>query len=75
MTVCQQNLHHVQKLQKQVHDKGIKPQNYALGDKVWLNSKHLKTNWNRKLEAKFLISFQVLHLLGKQACKLKLPKK
>ena len=34
MTVCQQNLHHAQKLQKQAHDKGVKPQNYAPGDRV-----------------------------------------
>ena len=25
MTVCQQNLHHAQKLQKRGHDKGVKP--------------------------------------------------
>ena len=54
MAVCQQNLHHAQELQKQAHDKGVKPQSYASGDKVWLSSKHLRTKWNRKLEAKFL---------------------
>ena len=43
MIVCQQNLHHTQKLQKQVHNKGAKPQSYAPGKKVWLSSKHLKT--------------------------------
>ena len=75
MAVCQQNLHHAQELQKQAHDKGVKPQSYALGNKVWLSSKHLKTKRNRKLEAKFLGPFQVLHLVGKQAYKLKLPKK
>ena len=39
MTVCQQNLYHAQKLQKQAHNKNVKPQNYASGKKVWLNSK------------------------------------
>ena len=34
MVACQQNLHHAQELQKQAHYKGIKPQSYALGDKV-----------------------------------------
>ena len=34
MIVCQQNLHHVQKLQKQAHNKEVKPQSYALRDKV-----------------------------------------
>ena len=75
MTVCQQNLHHAQELQKQAHDKGVKPRSYAPGDKVWLSSKHLKTKRNRKLEAKFLGPFQVLHPVGKQAYKLELPKK
>ena len=57
MTVCQQNLHHAQELQKQAHNKGVKPQSYASGNKVWLSSKHLKTKRNCKLEAKFLGSF------------------
>ena len=34
MIVCQQNLYHVQKLQKQAHNKSIKPQSYVSGDKV-----------------------------------------
>ena len=75
MAVCQQNLYHTQELQKQAHDKGAKPRNYAPGDKVWLNSKHLRTKRNRKLEAKFLGPFRVLHPVGKQAYKLELPKK
>ena len=75
MTVCQQNLHHTQKLQKRGHDKGVKPQSYAPGEKVWLSSKYLKTKSNCKLEAKFLDAFQVLHPVGKQTYKLELPKK
>ena len=75
MTVCRENLHHAQKLQKQTHDKGIKPKNYASGDKVWLNSKYIKTKRNRKLEAKFFGPFRVLHPVGKQAYKLELPKR
>ena len=75
MAACQQNLYHAQELQKQAYDKGAKPQNYALGDKIWLSSKYLKTKGNRKLEAKFFNPFQILHPVGKQAYKLKLPKK
>ena len=75
MTVCQQNLHHAQKLQKRGHNKGVKPRSYAPGDKIWLSNKHLKTKRNRKLEAKFLGPFRVLHPVGKQAYKLELPKK
>ena len=43
MTVCQQNFHHAQELQKRAHNKRVKPQSYALGKKVWLSSKYLKT--------------------------------
>ena len=75
MAVCQQNLHHAQELQKRAHNKGVKPQSYALGDKVWLSSKHLRTKRNCKLEAKFLGLFEILHPVGKQAYKLELSKK
>ena len=75
ITVCQQNLHHAQELQKRAHNRGVKPRSYAPGDKVWLSSKHFKTKRNRKLKAKFLGPFWVLHLVGKQTYKLELPKK
>ena len=75
MIVCRENLHHTQELQKQAHDKGVKPKSYAPGDKVWLNSKYIKTKQNRKLEAKFFGPFRVLHPVGKQAYKLELPRK
>ena len=75
MIVCQENLYHTQELQKRAHDKGVKPRSYAPGDKVWLNSKYIKTKRNRKLEAKFFRLFWVLHLVGKQAYKLELPRK
>ena len=73
--VCWENLHYAQELQKRAHDKGVKPRNYALGEKVWLNSKYIKTKHNRKLKAKFFEPFQVLHPVGKQAYKRELPKK
>ena len=75
MIVCQENLHHAQELQKRAHDKGVKPRSYAPGEKVWLNSKYIKTKRNRKLEAKFFGPFRVLHPVGKQAYKLELPRK
>ena len=75
MTVCWENLHHAQELQKQAHNKGVKPRSYTSSDKVWLNSKYIKTKRNRKLEAKFFGPFRVLHPVGKQAYKLELPKR
>ena len=75
MTIYQQNLHHAQELQKRGHNKGVKPQSYAPGDKVWLSSKYLKTKRNCKMEVKFIDLFRVLHLGGKQAYKLEFLKK
>ena len=65
MIVCQENLHHAQKLQKRAHDKGVKPCSYAASNKIWLNSKSIKTKRNRKLESKFFGPFRVLHPVGK----------
>ena len=73
MDICQQNLLYAQELQKRAHDKGVKPQNYAPGEKVWLNNKYIKIERNWKLEAKFFSSFQILYPVGKQAYKLDLP--
>ena len=75
MAVCRKNLQHAQDLQKRANNKGTKPRSYASGDKVWLNSKYIKTKWNRKLEAKFFGPFRVLHPVGKQVYKLELPRK
>ena len=41
--VCKKNLHYAQNLQKRAYNKGVKPRSYALRDKVWLNSKYIKT--------------------------------
>ncbi len=75
ITVYRENLHYAQELQKQAHDKAVKPRNNAPGDKVWLNSKYTKTKQNCKLEAKFFKPFQVLYLIENQAYKLELPKR
>ena len=73
MFVCRENPYHTQKLQKQAHNKGVKPKSYVPNDKVWLNSKYIKTKHNYKLEAKFFMPFRVLYPVGKQAYRLKLP--
>ena len=65
MIVCRENLHHAQELQKQAYNKGVKPWSYAPVEKIWLNSKYIKTKRNQKLEAKFFGPFRVLHPVRK----------
>ena len=65
ITICRKNLYHSQELQKCYYDKHAKPRSYVPGNKVWLNSKYIKTKQNRKLEAKFFGLFRVLHPVGK----------
>ena len=74
MIVCQENLYHTQKLQKQTHNKDIKPRSYVSSENVWLNSKYIKIKQNQKLEIKFFGPFQVLHPVKKQAYKLEFPR-
>ncbi len=66
---------HAQELQKRAHDKEVKSRSYTPGEKVWLNSKYIKTKRNKKLESKFFGPFRVLHVVEKQAYKLELPSK
>ncbi len=75
IAICKENFQHAQKLQKRYYDKHAKPRSYAPGDKLWLNSKYIKTKWNQKLKANFFGPFQILHLMGKQAFQIELPKK
>ena len=75
INVCRQNLLDSQDLQKSAYNKGVKPRSCASDEKVWLNSKHIKTKQNRKLKANFFGSFQVLHPVEKQVYKLELPPK
>ena len=63
--VCRENLHYAQELQKRIYNKEMKSRSYALGEKVWLNSKYIKTKCNRKLEANFFGLFWVLYPVGK----------
>ncbi len=72
MAVCRENFQYAQELQKRYHNKYVKPRSYVSGEKVWLNSKYIKTKRNCKLEVKFVGSFRVLYLIGKQAYKLEL---
>ena len=75
MIICRENRQHAQNLQKQAHNKSTKLRSYISSDKVWLNSKYIKTKRNWKLKAKFFRLFRVLHPVEKQAYKLELPKR
>ena len=75
MIVYRENLYHTQKFQKQAHNKGVKPRNYASSKKVWLNNKYIKTKRKQKLEAIFFGPFRVFYPVKKQAYKLELSRK
>lgn len=55
--VYKKNIYYIQKLQKQVYEKAVKPRSYTLSNKVWLNSKYFKIKQNCKLESKFFELF------------------
>ena len=74
MTLCWKNFYHTQKFQKQAYNKDVKPKSYISGEKLWLNSKYIKTKQNQKLEVKFFVLFWVFHPVSKQVYKLKLSK-
>lgn len=70
MTICQQNLFHVQEIQRKSYHKSVKPKNYTVSNKVLFNRKYIKIKQNWKLKAKFLGSFWVLRPIGKQVYQL-----
>lgn len=37
------NPYYAQELQNCIHNKGVKPNSYVLGDKFWLNNKYINT--------------------------------
>ncbi len=53
MEICCQILLHTQELQKRSYNKGVKNRSYTTGEKVWLNSKYIKTKRNKKLKSIF----------------------
>ena len=57
MIVCYKTIYHTKEFQKQAYNKSIKPKSYALGNKVWLNSKYIKTKQNQKVDTKFFGPF------------------
>ena len=73
--IYQENPYHIQEFLKYAYNKSIKPKSYISNNKIWLNNKYIKINWNWKLKTKFFRPFWVLCPVNKQAYKLKLPKK
>lgn len=74
-TICQQNCHYANELEKRYHNSYSKTKSYTLGDKIWLNIKYIKTKQNCKLKAKLFGLFWILHLVKKQVYKLEQPKR
>lgn len=64
INICKQIWFHTKKLKK-TNNKSLKLQSYALGKKVWLNSKYSKIKQNQKPKVKFFGPFQILYLIGK----------
>ena len=73
--ICRENLHHTQELQKRANNNSVKLRSYAPSNKVWLDSKYIKTKRNHTLETKLFGLFQVLYCVGKQVYKLELARK
>lgn len=75
ISIYQQTLILVQKLQKQVYNKVVKLYSYTPIEKIWLNSKYTRIKQNCKFENKFFGPFYILHPVSKQANNFKLPTK
>ena len=43
MTICRKNPYYAEEMQKQAHNKSVKPRSYISNYKPWLNSKYIKT--------------------------------
>lgn len=57
------------------HKKNVKKTLYRFGKSVWLSEKYIKTKQNLKLGYKYLVPFEILEAVRKQAYKLNLPVK
>ena len=44
MIVCKKNLYYIQKLWKLAQNKDVKSPSYVSSNKVWLNTKYIKTH-------------------------------
>ena len=44
--ICQENLYHTQEILKRAHNRVVKPWSYIPSNKLWLNSKYIKTKRN-----------------------------
>lgn len=60
---------------KRFYDAGRRPEEFQIGDRVWLSTKNLSTERpSKKLEAKRIGPFEIIKKIGPLTYKLKLPK-
>lgn len=72
--ICQKNLFYIKK-SKKINNRRVKIKNYFININVFFNNKFNEVKINYMPENKFIDSFCVVDLVGKQTCKLKLFKK
>lgn len=74
MTALKEELTRSQSDQKKYYNRHAKDVTFAVGDKVWLNRRNIRTKRpSRKLDWKMIGPFKVIEKYGKNAYKLDLP--
>ncbi len=71
--VCKDAILAAQQSQEEYANRHRKSRDYKVGDRVWLNTKYIRTKRNRKLEFKHFGPFLITDVIGSQSYRLELP--